>query len=81
MKRHRFSKRAIQEDLHAKPLGYFRLEDHGNTVSVLRYYTQAERDEIESVAKHANEECTHTTLPGKCMVLWPSDEREWQQWH
>lgn len=82
-KRHRnkFSKTQIREALEAKPLGYLRLEDHAKTVSVLRYYTQEELDEIKTVAKRANDECNHTTLPGKCMVLYQSNEREWREWH
>lgn len=66
-----------------KPMGYYRVEDHAKTVSIIRYYTAEEKQEITTLSLIAQLECKekHHDMPGLCCVLWPSNEEEWILWH
>jgi hypothetical protein len=66
-----------------EPLGFYRISDHGIDVSIIRYYTQSEKEEILTLSKLAQNECTlkHPNKIGKCCMLFPSNKDEWNQWH
>lgn len=74
--------RRMLEELE-QPLGYFQVIDHNLVVSVIRYYSTKEREEIEFMSQMALTDCLikHTDKPGKCLRLKTTTKEEWEKWH
>lgn len=65
------------------PLGFFFVEEHGLKISVLRYYTEEQREEIVFMSQMAQADCAnnHKDKPGICCKLLPATLEDWVRWH
>lgn len=81
----KFSKAQMLEKVQRKPLGFFLVQDHGHVISCLRYFTEDEKQEIETMAATAQAACRenpkHTAKGGLCCLLMATNEEVWRQYH